>query len=331
MKIVFMGTPDFSVPSIEILLNSKHKISAAVTTPDKQRGRGRKISYSPVKEFALKNNLPVLQPEKLKDENFINELKNINADLFVVVAFRILPKEVFTIPKFGSFNLHGSLLPKYRGAAPVQWAIMKGETETGFTTFALAEKVDTGSVYLQEKINIDAEDDFGSLHDKMSIAGAKAVLDTVNLIESGNYNLLKQDDSLASPAPKITKETARINWNNSAENIHNQIRGLSPFPGAYFLHNEKVIKIYKSKIFKTENLNPAEIKQTKKELYIGTGNGTLEILELQREGSRRMTTSPGSAPPARISTRTRPTPWTRTGSRVTAASVLTGGGRSEMT
>ena len=290
MNIVFMGTPDFSVPSVEKLLKSKHKILSVVTAPDKQRGRGRKISFSPVKEFALKNNLPVLQPEKLMDENFISELKNLNADLIVVVAFRILPKEVFTIPKFGSFNLHGSLLPKYRGAAPIQWAIMKGEKETGVTTFALAEKVDTGLIYLQEKINIDAEDDFGSLHDKMSIVGARAVLDTVNLIETRNYNFIKQDDSLASRAPKITKETAKIDWNNSAENIHNQIRGLSPFPGAYFMHNDKVIKIYRSEIGDKTDLLPSEILQTKTELFIGCEDRNLKILELQKEGSRRMTT-----------------------------------------
>ena len=290
MNIVFMGTPDFSVPSLETLHNSKHKISAVVTAPDKQRGRGRKVSFTSVKEFALKNKLSVLQPEKLKDENFISELKKVNADLFVVVAFRILPPEVFTIPKYGSFNLHGSLLPKYRGAAPIQWAIMKGETETGVTTFALAEKVDTGSVYLQEKIKINAEDDFGSLHDKMSEVGAKAVLKTVELIDSGEFTLQKQDDSLASPAPKITKETAKINWENSAEHIHNQIRGLSPYPCAFFIHNKKMIKIYKSELVDKTDLSPSEILQTKTELFIGCGEGCLKILQLQKEGSRRMTT-----------------------------------------
>jgi len=290
MNIVFMGTPDFSVPSLEMLLKSRHNISAVVTAPDKQRGRGRKISYTAVKKFALKNNISVFQPERLKDEVFINELKKLNADLFVVVAFRILPEEVFTIPKYGSFNLHGSLLPKYRGAAPIQWAIMNGETETGVTTFALAEKVDTGSIYLQKKINIEAEDDFGSLHDKMSVVGAKTVLETVNLIEPGKFTLKEQNDSLASPAPKIIKETAKINWNNPAEKIHNQIRGLSPYPCAFFIHNKKIIKIYKSEISDRKDLLPSEILQTKTELFIGCGNGCLKILQLQREGSRRMTT-----------------------------------------
>jgi len=290
MNIIFMGTPDFSVPSLEILLNSKHNISAVVTAPDKQRGRGRKVSYTPVKDFALKNNIPVLQPEKLKDENFISELKEINADIFVVVAFRILPSEVFTIPKYGSFNLHGSLLPKYRGAAPIQWAIMKDEKETGVTSFALEEKVDTGKIYLQEKINIDEKDDFGSLHDKMRIIGAKVVLDTVDLIEEQKFILIQQDGSFTSPAPKIKKETARIDWTNSSVNIHNQIRGLSPYPCAFFIHNKKMIKIYKSELVDRNDLSPSKILQTKTELYIGCGKRCLKILELQKEGSRRMKT-----------------------------------------
>ena len=190
MNIVFMGTPDFSIPSLKILLESKHKLLAVVTQPDKERGRGQKISFTPVKEFAVKNNIPVYQPEKLKgNKEFIEKMKSLNPDLFVVVAFRILPKEVFEIPKFGSFNFHGSYLPKYRGAAPIQWALINGETETGLTTFKLAEKVDTGNIYLQQKLDIYPEDNFESLHDRMSELGAKLVIDTVNLIESGNYEL----------------------------------------------------------------------------------------------------------------------------------------------
>jgi len=290
MKIVFMGTPEFAIPSLKILLESKHEIAAVVTAPDKERGRGRKVSFTPVKEFALQNNLPVLQPEKLKDPEFVNQLKEFNADLFIVVAFRILPAEVFNIPAKGSFNLHGSLLPKYRGAAPIQWAIINGENETGVTTFKLEQKVDTGNIYLQGKLKIEDEDDLGSVHDKMSMLGAEVVLKTVDLIDSGDFQLKKQDDSLASPAPKITKETGKIDWNKSAEEIHNLIRGLSPFPGAHFFFNEKQIKIYKTKITNSEKINPAEIKQTKKELFIGTGSGTLQILELQQEGKKRMTT-----------------------------------------
>lgn len=290
MKIIFMGTPDFAVPSLKILLDSKHEVAAVVTTPDKERGRGRKVSFTPVKEFAIENNLPVLQPAKLKAPDFIDQLKNFNADLFVVVAFRILPADVFNIPSKGSFNLHGSLLPKYRGAAPIQWAIINGEKETGVTTFKLEEKVDTGNIYLQETIKIEDEDDFGRLHDKMSLVGALIVLRTVDLIDSGNYELQKQYDILASPAPKIKKETGKIDWARGAVEIHNLVRGLSPLPGAYFYYNEKQIKIYKTKISLTDNLKSAEIKQTKKKLFIGTENGTLEILELQQEGKKRLST-----------------------------------------
>ena len=217
MNIIFMGTPDFSIPSLKILLESKHKILAVVTQPDKERGRGKKISFTSVKQFAMDNNIPVYQPEKLNgNDEFINQMKSLQPDLFVVVAFRILPKEVFDIPKYGSFNLHGSYLPKYRGAAPIQWALINGENETGLTTFKLAEKVDTGNIYLQEKVDIHSEDNFGTLHDRMSELGAKLILNTVNLIESGKYDLKKQDDSLASPAPKITKEICEISWKKSA-------------------------------------------------------------------------------------------------------------------
>ncbi|MCL5028204.1 MAG: methionyl-tRNA formyltransferase [Bacteroidetes bacterium] len=288
MKIIFMGTPDFAVPALSALYESNHSISAVVTGPDKERGRGQKVTYTPIKEFAIKNNIPVLQPEKLKDQSFIGQLKNYNADLFVVVAFRILPEEVFTIPFKGSFNLHGSLLPKYRGAAPIQWALIKGERETGVTTFMLESKVDTGNIILQKKINISDEDDFGSLHDKLSILGANVVLKTVELIDKRNFELKKQDNSLASPAPKITKELCKIDWNKSAEEIHNLIRGLSPYPGAYFTFSNKIIKIYKTRIIENEDIKPGEMKQTKSSLKIGCGKNSLEILELQLEGKKRL-------------------------------------------
>ncbi len=288
MKIVFMGTPEFAVPALNALITSSHTVVAVVTGPDKERGRGQKVSFTAVKEAAIKNNIPVLQPEKLKDADFISKLKSFNADLFVVVAFRILPREVFTIPSKGSFNLHGSLLPKYRGAAPIQWALINGETETGVTTFMLEDKVDTGNILLQEKIKIDEEDDFGTLHDKMSLVGAEIILQTVSLIENGKYELKKQDDSLTSSAPKITKELCEINWNKTALEIHNLIRGLSPFPGAFFMFKDKTIKIYKTKIVLNHNLNAGKFYQTKNSLAIGTGSGSLEILELQQEGKRRM-------------------------------------------
>ncbi|MBV6421566.1 MAG: Methionyl-tRNA formyltransferase [Ignavibacteriaceae bacterium] len=299
-----MGTPDFSIPSLKILLDYNYKISAVVTQPDKERGRGKKISFTPVKQFAVEHNLQVYQPEKLKGNlEFIEEMKSLQPDLFVVVAFRILPKEVFEIPKFGSFNLHGSFLPKYRGAAPIQWALINGETETGLTTFKLAEKVDTGNIYLQEKVQINLDDNFETLHDRMSELGAKLVLETVKLIvrqdsfgESGKYELKQQDDSLASPAPKITKEICHIDWNKSATEIHNLVRGLSPYPGAFFIYNDKVIKIYKTQVMGRNDLKPFQIEQTKidksgsrrNELIIGCGKNALKILELQQEGKKRM-------------------------------------------
>ncbi len=288
MKLIFMGTPDFAVPSLKTLFDSKHSIAAVITGPDKERGRGQKIAYTPVKEFALRNNIPLLQPEKLNDEKFICSLKNFSADLYVVVAFRILPREVFTIPPQGSFNLHASLLPKYRGAAPIQWSLIKGDGETGVTTFMLEDKVDTGNIILQEKIKIDAEDDFGSLHDKLSQLGASAVLQTVNMIEEAKVELKEQDNTIASPAPKITKELCEINWYKTAEEIHNLIRGLSPYPGAYFKFGGKIFKIYKTKILQDENLEAGKFKQTKNSLTIGCGKNSLEILELQHEGKKRL-------------------------------------------
>jgi len=284
-----MGTPDFSIPSLKTLIESKHNVLAIVTAPDKQRGRGRKVSFTPIKDFAIKNNLPVLQPKKLKNNSsFVNELKEFDADLYVVVAFRILPPDVFEIPKYGSFNLHASYLPKYRGAAPIQWALINGETETGLTTFKLAERVDTGNIYLQMKIEIKPDENLETLHDKLSAEGAKIVFDTVNLIESGDYVLQEQDNTLATPAPKIIKEVAKIDWNKPAYQIHNLIRGLSPIPGAFFEFEGKLIKIYKTELVEREDLKSLEFDQTKKELIVGCGENALRILELQQEGKKRM-------------------------------------------
>lgn len=289
MRIVFMGTPDFSIPSLNAIYQSKHDLIAVVTTPDKERGRGQKVTFTPVKQFAVENNIPVFQPEKLKgNDEFVSQMKELQPDLFVVVAFRILPKEIFEIPKYGSFNLHASLLPKYRGAAPIQWALINGETETGLTTFKLAEKVDTGNIYLQIKVPVYPEDNFGTLHDRLSELGADVVMKTIGLIESGNYQLLPQDDSLASPAPKITKEICKIDWNKPAEEIHNLVRGLSPYPAAFFIFNEKVIKVYRTEVVKDMHLKPSEFHQTKKELIVGCGKDAIKILEIQQEGKKRM-------------------------------------------
>lgn len=289
MKIIFWGTPDFAVPSLKILLENNHKILAAVTAPDKERGRGQKVSFTPIKEFALANNIPVLQPERLKAENFLSELNSFDCDLYIVVAFKILPREIFTIPKYGSFNLHASLLPKYRGAAPIQWALIKGENETGVTTFALEDKVDTGSIFLQKKIPILAEDNFGTLHDKLSFLGAEAVLETVDKIENGTPVLQQQANESATPAPKITKELMRVDWNKSAEEIHNLVRAFSPHPGAFFVYNEKLIKIFQSKIENSVKLFPGKLLEQKEKLFIGCGTGAIQVLQIQLEGRKKMT------------------------------------------
>lgn len=288
MRIIFFGTPDFAIPSLKILYESNHEVVAVVTAPDKQRGRGRNLSATPIKQFALDNNIPVLTPESLKSDEFELELRTFEPDLFVIVAFRILPEAIFTIPPKGSFNLHGSLLPKYRGAAPIQWSIINGDKETGLTTFFLEKKVDTGNIILKEKITIKDFDNLGSLHDKMSLSGAELVLKTVELIDRDSVSLTSQNNSEASPAPKINKETCNIDWNKSADQIHNLIRGLSPYPGAFFIHNEKSFKVFKSEISDKSNLKSSEVLQTKNNIYIGTSTFAINILEIQPEGRKRM-------------------------------------------
>jgi methionyl-tRNA formyltransferase len=307
MRIVFMGTPEFAIPVLTKLIESEHSVAAVISAPDKERGRGKQISFTPVKEFAIKNKLPVFTPVSLRDNEFLASMKSFEPDLFVVVAFRILPKELYTIPKYGSINLHGSLLPKFRGAAPIQWALINGEKETGVTTFFLEDKVDTGNIILQSKIGIDEEDDFGSLHDKLKNLGADLVLETVNLIEQSKAVTSLQDNSIASPAPKITKEICEINWNKNAVEIHNLIKGLAPYPGAFFVTEGKKFKIFKTNIvvdhskfenqeWKTIPLSLNQIHsstlsiiQNKKEIYVKTGDRILRILELQPEGRKRMT------------------------------------------
>jgi methionyl-tRNA formyltransferase len=288
MKIVFFGTPDFAVPALQVLNDSEHEVTAVVTAPDKQRGRGMQVSSTPVKQFAIENDIPLLQPQNLNDEDFIEHLIDLDADLFVVVAFKMLPKEVFDIPTYGAFNLHASLLPEYRGAAPIQWALINGETETGITTFFLNENIDTGNIILQKRIQIREDDDFGSLYDVLSVMGAELVLKTVTLIDYGNVFVHEQEADMATPAPKITKEICRIDWNKSAVDIYNLVRGLSPAPGAHFICNGKIYKVFKTKINETEKLDAGGIKETKHDIFVGTGNGTIQIIELQPEGGKRM-------------------------------------------
>ncbi|MCX7833532.1 MAG: methionyl-tRNA formyltransferase [Ignavibacteria bacterium] len=289
MNIVFMGTPKFAVPSLEILIKNNYNISTVVTQPDRPAGRGLQIQFSEVKKFAILRKLPILQPEDLKSEDFIDTIKKLEPDLIIVVAYRILPPEVFTIPKKGSFNLHASLLPKYRGAAPINWAIINGETETGVTTFFLEEKVDTGNIILQKKINIDFEDTAGTLHDKLSLLGAETVLETVRLIETGNVKTYKQNDTLATLAPKIYKDDCKINWDKNAIDIYNFIRGLSPTPCSYTYFDNKQLKIYSSKVTNRKSIaNAGSIIIENRNLYVNTKDFQLQILELQLEGKRKL-------------------------------------------
>jgi methionyl-tRNA formyltransferase len=288
MKIIFFGTPEFAAICLHKLIANQYNIPLVVTIPDKQKGRGQKISYSPIKSIALENRIPILQPENLKDESLISQLQSLESDVGVVVAFKILPKEIYTIPKFGMINLHASLLPKYRGAAPIQWALINGEKETGLTTFFLQEKVDTGNIILQEKVLIEEEDNFESLHNKMASVGSDLIIKTLELISLGNVPVKQQDASQATLAPKITKELCLIDWNRSAEEIHNLIRGLSPIPGAHFEFKDKIIKIFKTKIRCESNLKPGKILQTENSLIIGCGRNSLEISELQQEGKKRL-------------------------------------------
>jgi methionyl-tRNA formyltransferase len=284
-----MGTPDFAVPSLEILLTNDYHISAVVTAPDKPRGRGQLLTPTAVKSSALLHQLPILQPESLNDPAFTDALRLLRPDLIIVVAFRILPKEVFTIPRLGSFNLHASLLPKYRGAAPINWAIINGEAETGVTTFFLQEKVDTGNMLLQARLPIRVDDNAGSVHDRLSQVGAELVLHTVRLIEQGKAIPRSQDDAQASPAPKIFKDDCRIDWDQSAEKVHNRIRGLSPYPTAFTMHAGRVVKLFRSHVVEDVARGEAgSIVVRGLGFEVCAADKMIAIDELQLEGRKRM-------------------------------------------
>jgi methionyl-tRNA formyltransferase len=292
MRIVFMGTPGFAVPSLTRLYEAGHEIAAVVTAVDKPKGRGLELSQSAVKKFALEKNLIVLQPRNLKSQQFLDILSTLSPELIVIVAFRVLPAAVFTMPVHGSVNLHASLLPKYRGAAPINRAIMNGDAETGVTTFFLQEKVDTGNIILQEKIKIGEDDNAGTIHDKLSEVGAELLLKTVEQIESGRVEIIQQTDSLATPAPKIFKEDCIINWNQPSKIIHDHIRGLSPYPGAMSNLNSKVFKIYSSMLTDVSNTkSPGTIAIIDKKLYVNTADKLLELVTVQMEGKKRMSSA----------------------------------------
>lgn len=291
LRIVFMGTPGFAVPSLDILVRNGYDIAAVVTATDKMGGRGMKQAIQPaVKQYALANGIPVLQPQNLKNPAFIEELRRLEANLQIVVAFRMLPEEAWSIPEFGTFNLHGSLLPKYRGAAPINWAVINGETETGVTTFFIRHEIDTGDIILQERMPIGEDETAGDVHGRMMLLGAETVLKTVRLIESGHYSLKKQDHSQATKAPKLFHETCGIDFDRPTQQVHNFIRGLSPYPAAWTQLDGKELKILRTSRDFTPPSHPAGafVSDNRSFLKIATADGYVQVHELQLEGRRRM-------------------------------------------
>lgn len=293
LRIIFMGTPEFAVPGLEMLVKHNYQVVAVITAPDKAQGRGQKINFSPIKETAIKHGIPVLQPTNLKSADFIEELKSYKANLQVVVAFRMLPEVVWNMPEYGTFNLHASLLPQYRGAAPINWAIINGEKETGVTTFFLQHEIDTGNIILQEKENISSDDDAGTLYERLMHKGAELVLKTVQLIELENVvSSAQPKSSNIKSAPKIFKETCRINWEKPSEEIINFVRGLSPYPAAWTILNEKQYKIFRIQNSKLQSQNsklPGDIETDNKNyLYIKTADDWISVEEIQAEGKKRM-------------------------------------------
>jgi methionyl-tRNA formyltransferase len=291
LRIIYMGTPEFAVPSLDILVKNGFNVVAVVTVPDKPSGRGLQLNPSPVKTYALENNIPVLQPEKLKDEDFQRELKSYEADLQVVVAFRMLPEAVWNMPRLGTLNLHASLLPDYRGAAPINWAIINGETETGCTTFFLKHEIDTGDIIFQFKLPILPEDNIGTLYEKQMTKGAELTLQTITAIQEGNYPRSPQP-IVAEPklAPKIFKETCKIDWSKSAVEIHNLVRGLSPYPAAFTSINDKSCKVFETSVFDENKTGEIGKLSTdgKTFIHFQTAKGVIEIKSLQMEGKKRM-------------------------------------------
>ena len=305
LRIVFFGTPDFAVESLSRLVDGGYNVAAVVTMPDKPAGRGRQLQQSDVKRYAVEHDLPVLQPVSLKDEAFIEELRSFNAQLFIVIAFRMLPEAVWQMPPLGTFNLHASLLPRYRGAAPINWAVMNGDTETGVTTFFLKHEIDTGDVIQQRSCPIGRKDNVEVVHDRLMVMGADMVLETVDAIIAGTVKPIPQEQMLTAgqqptPAPKIFKDTCRIDWSRPAETLYNHIRGLSPYPAAWTTLQDAdgnemtTLKVYATgepEPFATvEKPTPGTIVADRKTLRVACGDGWLELLSLQQSGKKRMDT-----------------------------------------
>lgn len=305
LKIIFFGTPDFAVESLSRLVDGGYNVAAVVTMPDKPAGRGRQLQESDVKRYAVEHGLPVLQPVSLKDEAFIEELRSFNAQLFIVIAFRMLPEAVWQMPPLGTFNLHASLLPRYRGAAPINWAVMNGDSETGVTTFFLKHEIDTGDVIQQRSCPIGRHENVEDIHDRLMVMGADMVIETVDAIIAGTVKPIPQDQMLTTgqrptPAPKIFKETCRIDWTRPAEQVYNHIRGLSPYPAAWASLMDETDNIVTTlKIYKTGEPQPygngehpvaGTILADRKTMRIACADGWLEILSLQQSGKKRMDT-----------------------------------------
>lgn len=291
MRVVFMGTPDFSVPTLEKIIEAGHEVIGVVTQPDKAKGRGKKVLFPPVKETALAHDLPVYQPRRARDPEFIEEMKALNPDVMVVVAFgQILPKAILDIPKYGCINVHASLLPKYRGAAPIQWAVIRGEKVSGVTTMQMDVGLDTGDMLLKKEVLLDEEETGGSLHDKLSTLGGNLLIETLEKIEAGDIHPEKQDDSQAGEyARMLDKNLGRIDFSMPAVEIERLIRGLNPWPSAFTSYNGKTMKLWKAKADNCGQGVPGQVIHVDKNSFtVQTGQGTLQILELQMEGKKRM-------------------------------------------
>lgn len=295
LRIVFMGTPEFAVGILDTIIKNNYTVVGVITAADKPAGRGQKLKYSAVKEYAVANNLPLLQPTNLKDESFLAELKDLNANLQIVVAFRMLPKVVWEMPQLGTFNLHASLLPNYRGAAPINWAIINGETKTGVTTFFIDDKIDTGAMIMSNEVNIEPEENAGQLHDRLMHLGSRTVVETLALIENGNVlPTIQEETAEIKTAYKLNKENCKIDWTKSALEINNLIRGLSPYPTAWCFFSDKgeewSVKIYQTKIInEAHDYSIGKLICTKKEMKIAVTNGFIQVLDLQFPGKRKMT------------------------------------------
>jgi methionyl-tRNA formyltransferase len=299
MRIVFMGTPEFAVASLDILVRNNYNIVGVITAPDKPAGRGQQVQQSAVKKYAAEKGLHVLQPEKLKSEQFLEELRALNADLQIVVAFRMLPEAVWKMPRLGTFNLHASLLPQYRGAAPINWAVINGEKETGVTTFFLQHEIDTGKVLFRESTRIGEDETAGELHDRLMEIGSKLVLKTVKAVETGNYTETPQEELAAGlelrHAPKIFKENCRIDWNSPIDRIHDHVRGLSPYPAAWTELSGPDGKLHFIKVFRTSKENASHdqpagtvISDGKNYIKIAAPKGYIYLLDIQLAGKKRM-------------------------------------------